>query len=389
MRRAIDLNPSAVNSLYTLGVVLQKTDRLEEALTEFQRVLEINPLHEEALQWAGNLSATLGREEEGRAYYGQYLQLNPANANVRMKVAYELAQAGDPLGAMQFIDVGLELAPDNADLLKQHGGFAFAAGAEAAIGYEDLPPEAMALYRKALDSFARVYDLEGAEMDVRQLENMIAANIRLGDFQAAVTLAEQVLKTHSDEASIWSYYGDALWRVGLVDEAIAALDLVAELEPEYPNVGVRQGRWLLEDDRVEDAIPVLQSAVARGEQTADEVCNLVFNSAVQKGIQREDWVYATKVMRLAKGFEITDDMQQKVNFFLGYSILKEAIALHEPQTKQSAQATLPMFQEARGLLQTASGYAQKDGKRENDRLTLLDNIKTFIEIQEAIIKRGW
>jgi len=387
-RQAVELNPSAVNSRYTLGVVFQKTERLEEALAEFQRVLEINQLHEEALQWAGNLSATLGREEEGRAYYRRYLQLDPANANVRMKVAYELAQAGDPLGAMQFIDVGLELDPDNVDLLKQHGGFAFAAGAAAAVGSDELPPEVIGLYRKALGSFARVYKLEGAEMDVRYLENMVAANIKLGDFQAAVALAEQVLETHPDEASIWSYYGDALWRRGLVDEAIAALDLVVELEPGYPNVGVRQGKWLLDDGRVEDAIPVLQSAVARGEQTADDVCNMVFNNAIEGGIQLENWTYAIEVMRLAKEFEITEDMRQKVNFFLGYSILKEAIARQEPRTKQSAQATLPLFQEARRLLQTASGYAQKDGKRENDRLALLDNITTFIEIQEAIIKRG-
>ncbi len=91
------------------------------------------------------------------AYYQQYLMLNPANAGVRMRVAYELAQAGDPLGAMQFIEVGLEVDPENVDLLKQHGGFAFTAGAELNQGQEEMPPEAVDLFRKALVSYEKVY----------------------------------------------------------------------------------------------------------------------------------------------------------------------------------------------------------------------------------------
>ncbi len=368
-------------------MVFKNQDRLEEALAEFQQVLELDQLHEDAMQNAGYISALLGQDDEARAYYEQYLQLDPTNAVVRMNVAYQLAKAGDPLGAMQFIETGLEVDPDNVELLKQHGGFAFTAGGELSQGQEEVPAEAVELYRKALTSFSRVYDLEGAEMDVRHLQNMVAANIRLGDFQAAIDLSDQVLETHASEPSLWSYYADALRRTGQVDEAIAALERVKELDPEYPNVSARQGSWLLQEGRIDDAIPLLQQAVDRGTQTADFVCDMLFNNAYQKGIQSEEWSHAIRVMRLAKQFDITDDMRQKVDFYFGYAILKDAIVRQEPGTKETAQATLPLFQEARRLLQSASGYAQRQN-RENDRLGLIDNINIYIEIQEAIIKRG-
>jgi hypothetical protein len=135
-------------------------------------------------------------------------------------------------------------------------------------------------------------------------------------------------------------------------------------------------------------MPFLQAAVARGEQTADDVSNTVFGNGYQNGIQTEEWTYAIDAFRLAKQFEISDRMRQKVDFFLGYAILKDAIARQEPRTKETAEATLPLFHEARRLLQSAAEYARTQETLERDRLSLLDNIGTFIEIQETIIRRG-
>ncbi len=386
--RAIELNPLAVNSRYTLAVVYQKTDRIEEALAEFERVLETDQLHQEAMQWAGNLSATLGRDERAREYYQQYLQLNPANANVRMRVAYDLAQAGDALGAMQIIEEGLGTDPENVDLLKQHGGFAFTAGAELNQGKEEMPPEAVQLFRKALESYDKAYSIEGAEMDVAFLANMVKAYVNLSESEAAVAMAERILETHEDQAIIWSYYADALKRSDRLDDALAALDRTAQLDPEYQNVSARQGQWLLEERRFEEAKSAFVNAVRRGEQTPDAVGDILFTYGYREGVQPEEWSYAITVFRLAKEFDLTDTIEQKVNFFLGYAVFKDAITRQEPRTKQTAEATLPLFQEARHLLQASAGYARTQGTLENDRVALLENVAVFIEIQEAIIKRG-
>lgn len=385
--RAIELNPLAVNSRYTRAMVYRELERYEEALAEFRQVLELDALHEDAMQNAGYISALMGQAEEARGYYQRFLELDPTNAAIRMNVAWDLAQAGDPLGAMLFIETGLQVDPENGDLLKQHGGFAFAAGAEAKQGHEELPPEAAELYRKALDSYGKVYGILGADMDVALLKNMVAAHISLGELQEGVDLGARVLETHGGEASIWSIYADALQRSGQVDEAIAALDRVKELDDEWPNVFVRQGNWLIQADRVREAIPALREAAERGEQSADAVADMVFLNAYQKGVRLLDWAHAIRTIRLAKEFDTSSLTGQKLNFWLGYSLYQAALVQQEPMTLETARATLPLFQEALQLIQSCGGYAQRENL-ESNRQELLTATNTFIEIQETIIKRG-
>ena len=387
--RAIELNPGTVGSRYTRAMVLRETDRMDEALEEFQRVLELDPLNEAAMQNAGYVSAVLGNDDDARSYYSRYLELNPANAGVRMRVAYELAQAGDPQGAMQFIQAGLELEPENVDLLKQHGGFAFAAGAELEAGQAEMPIEAAGFYQTALNSFTAVYDLEGAEMDVAQLRSMISASLKLRQFEEAVALGERFLRTHGDEAQLWSIHADALQRAGRIDEAITALERVKGLDPEYPNVAMRQGNWLLEAGRVDEAIPIFHEAIERGEQTSDRVAYQVWANGYQTGIapDTKNWSYAVRVMGLARDFDPEPEMLEQINFWLGYAIFNQAVARQEAQTLATAEATLPRFQEALRLISNAGGYATRQNL-EGTRQQLIGNVNTYIEIQEAIIRRG-
>jgi len=387
-REAVALNPMSSSSRYTLAVVYQKTDRPDEALAEFERVLDLDPLHEEAMQWAGNLSATLGLEEEARAYYERYLELDPDNATVRMRVAYDLALAGDPLGAMQIIEEGLDRDPENVELLKQHGGFAFTAGAELREEEGELTAGVVDLFKKALASYDRAYAVEGSDMDSGYLTRMLKAYLNLGEFEEAVGFGERALQTHGGEAAVWSFYADALQRAGRMDDAIGALDEVAELDPEYPNLGARQGKWLIGAGREDEAVSVLEAAVARGGESPDGACDVFFNHGYQEGVRKEKWSYAIQLLRAGLAFGPTDEIRQRVSFYLGYAILRDASIRQEPRTKETARATLPMFQEARRLLVSAAGYARSQGGLEGDRQDLLANVDLFIEIQEAILKRG-
>lgn len=386
--QAIELNPMAVAPRFTRAQVYRNLDQNEQALAEFLQVLELDPLHEDAMQLAGYLSALMGRDEDARNYYQQYLTLNPANASVRMRVAYDLATAGDPLGAMQFIEEGLEVDGENVDLLKQHGGFAFTAALEANQGQEEMTPETAELFRKALASYGKAYETEGAEMDVSLLRNLVVAHINLDEVDQAIGLAERVLETHGDEATMWSIYGDALQRAGRIDDAIAALDRVLEVDPDYTSpVAVRKGNWLLQEGRTEDAIPYLQEAIERGEQSADAVASLLFANGVNEGIQKDDWGHAIRTIRLAKEFDVSDLTRQEFDFFLGYAIFQSARAQAEPQTLETARATLPRFQEVLRLMQGCADYAQRNN-REGNRQEFLNATNTFIEIQDAIIRRG-
>ena len=124
---SLALNPSAVGTRYLRALILYEMDNFPDALVELETVLAANPIHEDALQRAGYISAVSGQDEDARDYYRRYLQINPGNAAIRMRIAYELAKAGDPIGAMEFIQVGLDVDPENVDLHEQYGGFAFSA----------------------------------------------------------------------------------------------------------------------------------------------------------------------------------------------------------------------------------------------------------------------
>ncbi|MGB1779374.1 MAG: tetratricopeptide repeat protein, partial [Longimicrobiales bacterium] len=148
---SLALNPNQIGTRYLRGRILYEMERMDESLGELETVIEQNPFHEDALQLAGYIAAVSEQDDKARDYYSRYLDINPGNAAIRMRIAYELAQAGDPVGAMAFIQVGLDVDPENVDLHEQYGGFAFSAALEiqqmAAVGAQNggdaVAPEAV------------------------------------------------------------------------------------------------------------------------------------------------------------------------------------------------------------------------------------------------------
>ena len=389
--RALEMNPGDAQVRYIFSRVLMEQDKNEEAYAEVQRVIETDQLHEDALVTAGFLATTLGRREEGRQYYDTYLQLNPGNAGVRMNIAYEMAQAGDPEGAMLFIEEGLALEAENTDLLEMHAGFATSAAAakkQEAGETETLPADVSALYGKALDSYNSAYAVKGAEMDAGHLRNMVAAYNELGQTAEAIDMAERALETHDQEASLWSIYADVLKRADRLDDAISALDAVSERDSSYPNVAARQGSWLLEADREADALTYLQAAVEKGEQSSDAMARLIFGSAYQKGIGPKNWGNAIRLIEMGKTFEMSDGVAGELDFWHAYALFSQSLEQQEPQTLQTAQATLPKFQQALGLFQLPRVSQYTDTQPTITLQQFLDATAQYIEIQEAIIQRG-
>ncbi len=393
---ALEMNPDHARVRFIYANLLKETDRLDQAYTETLRVIELDPLHEQALNLAGFLAATLDMVNEAREHYTSYLVLNPGNAQVRMRIAYELAQAGDPEGAMLMMEEGLAIEPDNVDLLLQHASFASGAAQKriAAAGAEaPLSAEAAELYRKAQRSYQAAYEERGIEMDSRHLRNIIAIFKELGQIDEAVAMAEQVLETHDGEAQFWSLYADLLRDAGRLDQAILALDETAARDPRYQNIKVRQGSWLIEAGREDESLPRLQEAVENGEQTADFVARILLAPGHSKGITAEpkDLDYALRMIGMAKTFqdELSEAAAGEIDFWYGYALYEQASEQEKPQTLQTAQRTLPKFQQAARFFAQPSVAAYAEARSISNSLQeLRDNTQQYIEIQEAIIQRG-
>ena len=391
---ALEMNPGDTRVRFVYANVLHGMERLDEAYAETQRVMAEDPLHEAALQLAGYLAAQLGDEEAARQHYANYLQLNPGNAQVRMRVAYDLAQAGDPEGAMLLAEEGLDLEADNVDLLLQHASFATRAAQDLVASAEPgatLSLDAAGFFQKAQTSYQTAYAERGVEMEVGHLRNMIATFSELGQLEEAVEMTERVLETHADEAQFWSDYANVLRKIGRVDEAIGALEEGVMRDPNMPNVKIRQGTWLVELEREEEALPYLEAAVENGERTADEAARIFFAQGVNKGINAEppNLAYGLRLILMAKTFEgeLSEDQAGQIDFWHAYALYQQATEEETPQTLQTAQRTLPKFQQAARLFALArvAAYAQSNG------ITLQqfrDATQQYIEIQEAIIQRG-
>lgn len=391
---ALELNPNAIGTRYLKARILFDSEKLPESLVELKKVLELNAFHEDALQLAGYISAKQGDDEAALKYYSQYLELNPGNAGVRMKIAYELAQAGDPRGAMQLIQEGLDVDPENTDLLEQFGGFAFAAGQEVnaetqADTTQDagaVSPEAAGYYRQAIDAYKKVFAAKGADTPVSELRSIIAAHIQLGELPEAISVAEDALKTHPQEAAIWSMYADALQRTDKLSEAITALDRASEIEPSNTTYALRKGKWLVDAGRMDEAVTALTALATADPTQADQAARMLFADAYAKGVQKNNYSYAVKVIGAAKEIPgLGDGLQQQLNFWHGYSLYQGALEEQKPSTLATAKSTLPKFQQALSLLQKSGNYP-KSVNVNMDQLT--QAVNTYIEIQEAIIKRG-
>ncbi len=383
---ALEGNPDSESSRYARARSIMELGERREALDEFERVLDLNPFHENALQYAGMLSAEFGMDEESLAHYIAYLELNPSSAPVRMRVAYDLATAGNPRGAMVLIEEGIAMDSTNNDLWQQMGGFAFTAAGQAMEGQAEPTAEVEGLYRSAIDAYTRVFDARGAETTPAQLANVIAAYMQLQD-PAGIDFAQRAVEVHPGEASLWSRLADALQRNDQIDGAIAALQSVREVEPDYPNLSARHGSWLLEAGEVDEAIVFLKEAVERREQSADMMATLLFGKAYNDGVQAQQYTYAISILEKAKSeFEVSETMGSQLNFWHGYSLYNHGMALQEASTLDSARLSLPVFQEALRLFEAGRAYA---ATLESINLTeFLTATQQYVEIQDAIIRRG-
>jgi tetratricopeptide (TPR) repeat protein len=389
---ALELNPDALGARYRRARTLFEMERSAEAAEELERLLQRDPVHEAALELAGYVAAGLGRNEGARDYYARFLELQPTNAAVRMRVAYDLAQAGDPRGALILVREGLDLDPRNIDLWEQYGGYAFSIG--EAINRErpatedsgSVAPDAVEYFALAIDAYGRVFAARGADTPARHLRSVVAARVRLGQLEEALVMAERALDTHGDDEGLWSIYANALQRSGRLPAAFRALARVEELNPTYPNLGLRWGNWLIGEGRIPEAVEVLKRLAPDDASQADAAAGLVVANAYAEGIQKNEFQYVVDAMVAAKDLpNIGPTTLHQLNFWHGYALLQHAVEEQEPRTVETARATLPRFREALALLGAVGDYPATVNV---NIVQLRTNIGIFIEIQEAIIARG-
>jgi hypothetical protein len=135
--------------------------------------------------------------------------------------------------------------------------------------------------------------------------------------------------------------------------------------------------------RFEEAVILVGNA---SPEEALAAARLMFNAAYANGQQRGDFDYAIRGFASAKRLvSIGDPFHEQLSFWHGFAVYNAAIDAQAAQTVETAQLTLPMFQEARGLFASAGAYPAAVNVNMSQLSAATD---TYIEIQNAIIRRA-
>jgi tetratricopeptide (TPR) repeat protein len=388
--QAVELNPRSVDAQYLRGGALTNLDKNEEALQAYQKVLEVDPMHQDAMLAAGIVAAKLGRQDVSQGYFRQYLELNPGSAEVRLKIASDLMKAGDPEGALKLIQ---EVATDTAavSMHEYAGHFAISAAVKKAQqtgpGADDsVNPEALELFRTAAKHYEIVIS-KSQNVDPQVQHRLILAYSNMGESAKAIAAGERATAAVPDNADIWFAYAEALRNAERFDDAVRALERVKQINPQYANVNRVMALILMAQGSPAEAADAVKAAAARGEidqsvvEGVSQQMSLAGFTHVKAGRHEQAGAYFRAARELGKA-ERSIGM---ANFFEGYSlVLQGDPIIRQGNNAAAAKRALPIFRRAKTLLEGAAGYADQASQR----ASLLQQVNQFIEVADALIKRG-
>lgn len=378
---------------YQKSYILYQLDRNEEALEALNTLLEHNPIHGDGLKLAGIVATELEQPDVARGYFDRFIEQNPGDVGVRLTVAHEISNAGDPEAAMEFAREGLEIEPDNLTLHTYIGHYAVnaAVAAEAAIqgmnGQADGERERIKqLYSTAAESYQRVFEENGTETDPQVLEKLVVALVKLERYDEAISLGRRATEAKPDNGVIWEAYSRALQDSGQLEEAVAAMERAESLGRSTPGLTQRKALIQLQLGQVEEAVATLKQSVDAGELEAPRAFQTVFAYAFNEKYQKEQFDEALQMFEAAGPLAVAPNDVLARNFWRGYILFQQGQKAHAPMTPESARKAKPLFDRALALLKEAQGYERIQPSADVPKF--IDAAQRFIDIQEALIKRG-
>ena len=384
--KALATNPNAESALYKKGYILWKMDRDAEALEALDKVLEQDPIDQDALKLAGIVATETDDEARAKEYFDRYMELNPGDVQVRLSLATEISNAGDPAAALDFAKQGLEAAPDNLELITYIGHFAANAASNAEQAGDVDPAQITEYYQTAANSYEKVLEAKGDSTSADILERLVVSLYKLGQMDEAVRLGKQATQIQPEEPRLWSAYSQALQEAGQPGEALAAIEKAEELGLEGAAVIQRKALLQLDQGRASQAIASLQQGVQQGAFSTSEAFNTVFARAYQDRFQKGQLDAAYDLLQAAGALAVEQNDKLTRNFWMGYILFQQAQKVHAPMTAASAKKAKPLFERALELFQAARGYEKIHASADVPKL--IENTQRFIEIEDALIKRG-
>ncbi len=385
--KALEINPNSQGALYKKGYILWKMGNRDEALQALKQDLELDPINQDALKLAGIVATEMGQQQEARGFFDRYMELNPGDIQVRLSIATDIANAGDYETALHYAEQGLQSdTTENMTLITYIGHFAANAAAQAEQVENPDSAKIDSLYRTAANSYEKVFDKEGAETDPLVLERLIIAKYKLGQTDQAIALGKRASEAAPDNPRIWDAYSRALEDAGRTDDALAALQKAEQIEGPSPTYSQRKALLWLRAGQENKAVAALQSAVQSGDIKPEDAFRMIFANAYNQKFQKGQLDAAYSLLDAAGPLAQTEEDKLTRNFWRGYILYQQGQQVGKPMNAEAAKKAKPLFERALQLFQAARGYEKIHASADVPKL--IDATQRFIEIQDALIKRG-
>jgi tetratricopeptide (TPR) repeat protein len=361
----------------------------DKALPDLEYVIEVNPAETSALQLVAYTHAHLGNMERATELYREYLNFNPEDVEVRLSVAYNLASAGGHAEAMALLQEGIAINDTIAELWKYLGDVALNKGTSAPEGGEGTDEPESGVYdeaavRLAVEAYERVLELKGEDVGPELLQNVVAAYLAIGDYDAALQFVDRALAMVPDNPALWSSKADVLGRMERFQEAVVSLDRVLEIDPAYPNAVLRRGLFRLRGGDTEAAKEDFRAAVASGSDP-----NIIAQQLLARGhrdhFRKKEYAAAIGMFMAGTEFATEPGVLDQLYFFSAYGYYQQGVGIDKGNPSEQcapARRALAQFQQVTPNLQK-SGEVQR-----NNQAQIRESTDVYVYRQQQIIRKS-
>lgn len=198
-----------------LGYVLYELRRWEEAEEKLNKAITGNPKDFDAHYLLGNLLRARDERQQSIARYRAALEINPEFDVCRRDLCIVLAQSGQPKEAQQIMNQGPAFG---VDTLNQHY---FSGNLHMEMGNNSA----------AVASFQLAKQLKPKDEGI--LINLGMAQLKVGDFHAALQSSKEILAFQPDSAMAYTNIATAYTLSGRWEKAVDNYRKAIRLSPQY------------------------------------------------------------------------------------------------------------------------------------------------------------
>jgi Flp pilus assembly protein TadD len=260
----LQYNPQTYMAHNNLGVVLQQTGRIPEAIEQCEEALRLNPDYAEAHNNLGVALLQSGQVSEAMDQCEQALRIKPDYAEAHYNLGNALLQAGRMAEAIKQYQEALRLKPDYAE----------------ARGNMGVALQQMGRISEAITQYEQTLQFKPDNVEVHYRLSIALA--QSGQAPEAMEQFKQALQLKPDDVAAHDHLGLLLGQAGRINEAMEQFEQALRLKPEDETAHCDLGLCLQKSGRVEEAIKQYQEALRLKPDDAAARSNLVYAQTLQK-----------------------------------------------------------------------------------------------------------